>query len=175
MNSERSYQSKKNKIIMETLHLATRKSITKERDPGFLNILKCKCPRCRRGDMFCEKNPYRLRRAMKMNEVCPVCGQPFDIEVGFYFGAGIISYALSVALTAATFIGWWLLIGFSLHDNRLFYWISFNAVFLIALQPVLMREARVIWLAFFIRYDSNWRTNLPRKPERTNEDQKNNW
>ncbi|HEV3327025.1 MAG TPA: DUF983 domain-containing protein [Puia sp.] len=112
---------------------------------------------------------------MKMNEVCPVCGQPFDIEVGFYFGAGIISYALSVALTAATFIGWWLLIGFSLHDNRLFYWISFNAVFLIALQPVLMREARVIWLAFFIRYDSNWRTNLPRKPERTNEDQKNNW
>jgi hypothetical protein len=160
---------------METLHLVSANTLAEEKEPGFLNILKCKCPRCRRGDMFSEKNPYKLRKTMKMNEVCPVCGQPFDIEVGFYFGAGIISYALSVALTAATFVGWWLLIGLSLHDNRLFYWISFNAVFLIVLQPVLMRLARAIWLAFFIRYDVNWRTNLPKKPERTNEDQKNNW
>ena len=160
---------------METLHLASTNSLGEEREPSFLNILKCKCPRCRRGDMFTEKNPYKLRKTMKMNEVCPVCGQPFDIEVGFFFGAGIISYALSVALCGATFVGWWLLIGFSLHDNRLFHWIWFNAVFLIVLQPVLMRLARAIWLAFFVRYDINWRTNLPKSPERTNENQKNNW
>lgn len=160
---------------METLHLPSRSSNAQEREPGFLNILKCKCPRCRRGDMFIERNPYKLRTTMKMNEVCPGCGQHFDIEVGFYFGAGFISYALSVALCGASFAGWWLLIGFSLYDNRLFYWIAFNAVLLIALQPVLMRLARAIWLAFFIRYDINWGTNLPQKPERTNEDQKNNW
>ena len=160
---------------METLNFSSKGVNAEESEPSFLNILRCKCPRCRRGDMFSERNPYRLRTTMKMNAVCPVCGQPFDIEVGFYFGAGFTSYALSVALCAASFVGWWLLIGFSLRDNRLFYWIAFNAVLLIALQPVLMRLARAIWLAFFIRYDINWRANLPQNPERTNEDQKNNW
>lgn len=148
---------------------------TEEKKPSFLNVVKCKCPRCRRGEMFIEKNPYKLKKTMKMNENCPVCGQPFDVEVGFYFGSSYVSYALSIALSTVTFVAWWLLIGFSLYDNKIFYWLAFNAVFLIALQPVLMRVARAIWLSFFVRYDMNWRTNLAEKPERINEDQKNNW
>jgi len=146
-----------------------------EKKPGILNLLKCKCPRCRRGDMFENKNPYALRETMKMNKECPVYGQPFNIEVGFYYGSSYISYAVAVTLSATTLIAWWVLIGLSLSDNRFFYWLVFNAVFLIVAQPYLMRIARTGWLAFFVRYDKNWRKN-PRQPlERTNEDQERNW
>jgi hypothetical protein len=112
---------------------------------------------------------------MKMNRTCPVCGQPLNIEVGFYFGSGYVSYALSVALSGSTFVAWWVLIGMSLNDNRFFGWLIFNAVFLIVLQPYLMRLARTVWLAFFVRYDRNWKINPPKPLERTNEEQEVNW
>jgi uncharacterized protein (DUF983 family) len=153
----------------------SQENIQPDSNPGFLRLLACKCPRCRRGDMFATKNPWRLKSTMKMNEHCPVCRQPFNIEVGFYYGSGYVSYALSVALCVASFCAWWLFIGFSLNDNRFFYWIGFNAVLLILLQPYLMRVARTGWLAFFVRYDRNWRTNPPKEGERTNKDQENNW
>lgn len=143
--------------------------------PGVLNLLACKCPRCRKGDMFQDKNPWHLNNTMKMNKECPVCGQPLDIEVGFYFGSSYVSYALTIALSVATFVAWWVLIGFSLYDNRVWYWLILNAVLLIAMQPYFMRVARTGWLAFFVRYDKNWRTNPPPPLERTNKDQENNW
>ena len=148
---------------------------TDNRKPGILTLFGCKCPRCRRGDMFKEKNPWKLRSTMKMNETCPVCGQPFNIEVGFYFGSSYISYALTVAISVASFVAWWFTIGFSLNDNRIFYWMAFTCILLIALQPYLMRVSRTGWLAFFVGYDSNWKTNPPETPERTNKDQENNW
>jgi uncharacterized protein (DUF983 family) len=148
---------------------------TEQANPGLWKLLACKCPRCRKGDMFMDSNPWHLRNTMKMNKACPVCGQPLDVEVGFYFGSSYVSYALSVALSVATFVAWWVLIGFSLSDDRFFYWMGFNAVFLICLQPYLMRFARTGWLAFFVRYDRNWMTNPPKELERTNRDQENNW
>ncbi len=148
--------------------------VTAERKPGIINLLKCKCPRCRKGDMFENKNPYILKATMKMNKDCPVCGQPLNIEVGFYYGSGYISYGVAVVLSAATCIAWWVLIGFS-SDNRLLNWLIFNALLLIIAQPYLMRVARTVWLAFFVRYDKNWRTNRPLPLERTNEDQEGNW
>ena len=91
-----------------------------------------------------------------MNERCVVCGQRMEIEPGFYYGTSYISYALTVVLSAATFIVWWLTIGFSLEDHRLFWWIGINGVFLLLLQPWLMRLSRAVWLSFFVRYDPNW-------------------
>lgn len=140
-----------------------------------VSALSCKCPRCRRGNMFTDNNPYHLKRTMKMNDHCPVCRQPFDIEVGFYYGTSYVSYAFTIALSAATFVAWWVLIGFSLNDNRIFYWLGFNALLLIALQPVFMRIARSVWLAFFVYYDPEWRHREPPKPERVNESLKDAW
>jgi hypothetical protein len=148
---------------------------THRKHPGFLKLFACKCPRCREGDMFMDKNPWHLKNTMKMNKVCPVCKQPLDVEVGFYFGSSYVSYALSIALSVSTFVAWWVLIGFTLHDDRFFYWMGFNAVFLIAMQPYLMRVSRTGWLAFFVPYDKNWMTNPPKPLERTNKDQENNW
>ena len=146
-----------------------------DRTPSVLNVLRCKCPRCRRGNMFVHRNPYYLKKTMKMHDRREVCGQPFDIEVGFYYGSSYVSYALGIALSVASLVAWWLLIGLSLNDNRFFIWLIFNAVLLVALQPILMRLARAIWLAFFVAYDKHWKTNPPKELERTNKEQGNNW
>ena len=55
----------------------------KETKPVFFKLFTCKCPRCRQGDMFLTKNPYG-KGFMKMHDRCPVCGDYFDKEVGFY-------------------------------------------------------------------------------------------
>jgi uncharacterized protein (DUF983 family) len=145
-----------------------------KRNPGILSLFKCKCPRCRLGDMFENKSPYS-KGFMKMNENCPVCGQYFDIEVGFYYGSGYVSYALTVAISVISFIAWWIFIGISYNDNRVFLWLVLNAILIIGLQPPLMRLARTGWLAFFVKYDPEWRIHPAEKPERTNETHKNNW
>lgn len=139
-----------------------------------LRLFACKCPRCRKGDMFRYKNPWQLKHTMNMNKVCPVCGQPLDLEPGFYFGAAYVSYALTVAISAATFVAWWKLVGFS-NEISLLYWLIGNAVLMIAIQPYLMRVSRTGWLAFFVPYDPQWKIHPPKAPERTNKEQENNW
>lgn len=160
---------------MDNLNMPVNTSNVQESKPSLLNLLRCKCPRCRKGDMFVEKNPYKLTRTMKMHENCPVCDQPYDLEVGFYYGSSYVSYGLSIAISVATLVGWWVLIGFSTEDNRFFWWMGLNIVLLLLLQPYLMRVSRTLWLAFFVRYDKNWRTNPPAQRERINKDHMNAW
>ena len=137
-----------------------------KKEHGYLwGVFNHKCSRCRTGNMFQDKSSYRLKSFMKMNERCPVCEQPMEIEVGFYYGTGYVSYVLAVALSVASLIAWWATIGMSLDDNRFFWWMGFNAVLLIVLQPFLMRLSRVIWLSFFVRYNSNWASQKPQKQD----------
>ena len=111
-----------------------------------------------------------------MNKDCPVCGQATEIEVGFYYGTSYVSYALSVALSVATLVAWWVLIGLSTTDNRFFTWVIANAVFLIIMQPWLMRFSRSLWISWFVKYDPNWQEHKPADvSERMNADQANNW
>jgi len=137
-----------------------------KKEHGYLwGVFNHKCSRCRTGNMFQDKSSYRLKSFMKMNERCPVCEQPMEIEVGFYYGTGYVSYVLAVALSVASLIAWWATIGMSLDDNRFFWWMGFNAVLLIVLQPYLMRLSRAIWLSFFVRYNSNWASQKPQKQD----------
>jgi hypothetical protein len=125
--------------------------------------------------MFSNRNPYDLKKFMKMPETCPVCGQPFEIEVGFYYGTGFVSYALAVAISVASFIAWKVIVGMSLDDNRLFWWLGVNAVLLVAMQPLLMRLSRVIWIYFFVWYDPEWRNVPVGTVERMNEEVRDGW
>ena len=151
-------------------------AIEKDHKPSIiLSVLQNKCPRCRRGKMFVVTNVYNLRSFMKMNEACPVCGQPLDMEPGFYYGTNMISYALAVLICIVTFFLWWALIGFSVSDARFFWWIGLNAMLLVLLQPPLMRLSRTIWLAFFVPYSPNWKNGDVIMPERLNKNQMNNW
>lgn len=131
-----------------------------------ISVLSNKCPRCRKGNIFASDNAYKLSETTKMKECCEVCGQPTEIEVGFYYGTGYVSYALSVAFSVATFIAWWVLIGFSLDDTRFFWWMGTNAVLMIVLQPLFMRLSRSIWLSWFVKYDKDWKIHTLESFER---------
>jgi uncharacterized protein (DUF983 family) len=120
------------------------------------SVFTNRCPRCNEGRMFVSPNPYHLKTTMRMHEHCPVCGQRFELQTGFYFGTGFVSYGLSVFILALIFIAWALTIGLSFRDNSIYWCLALGTVTLIALQPVLQRLARSIWIAFFIRYDRNW-------------------
>ena len=109
--------------------------------------------------MFTHGNAYKKLNTdyiLDMHENCPVCGQKFDLEPGFWYGTGYVSYALYVALSAATFVAWWVIIGVSTDDNRIFGWLIFNAVLIVVLQPWIMRLSRGIYLNFFVSYNENY-------------------
>lgn len=111
-----------------------------------------------------------------MYKNCPVCGQPTEIEVGFYYGTSYVSYAITVGLSIISFIAWYVLIGLSTEDNRLFYWLGINSILLLILQPWLMRISRSLWISWFVKYDPDWEVNKPEDvSERLNPDQANNW
>ena len=112
---------------------------------------------------------------MKMYEHCPVCGQVTDLEVGFYYGTGYVSYGITIFLSALSFALWWILIGISIDDNSIFWWLGCNTVLLILLQPPLMRFSRTFWLSLFVRYDPNWEKGKPQDPERVVREQMGNW
>lgn len=118
---------------------------------------------------------FRLKKNLVMNVACPVCSQPTDIEVGFYYGTGYVSYLVALLITGISFALWFLFIGFSFSDKRFIYWIVFNSVFLVALQPWLMRFARSLWLSFFVKYNPDWKHHKPGDPERIVKEQMNNW
>jgi uncharacterized protein (DUF983 family) len=141
----------------------------------FSTVLSCLCPRCREGKLFRHRTTVNFKRNLEMYEYCPVCGQPTDIEVGFYYGTSYVSYLIAVVLSVAFFILWWLLIGLSFNDNRFFWWLGINSFLLIILQPWLMRFSRSLWISWFVKYDPDWRHTEPQKPERTNREQQNNW
>lgn len=129
----------------------------------FWSILTMKCPRCRTGHMFNNANPWNLNKVFDMPHHCPECQQPYELEVGFWYGTGYVSYALSVALSVTTFVAWLVLIGMSTHDNRFFWWMGTNIFLLIVLQPWLMRLSRVIYLYFFVKYNPDYKSSEVRK------------
>jgi uncharacterized protein (DUF983 family) len=144
---------------------------------GYLaSTFTCRCPRCREGKLFKYPLSMKFKNIMIMNPTCPVCGQATEIEVGFYYGTSYVSYALTIALSVASLIAWWVIIGLSTNDNRFFYWIGFNAVFLLLLQPWLMRLSRSLWISWFVKYDPDWKHHKPADvSERMNADQGTNW
>jgi uncharacterized protein (DUF983 family) len=139
------------------------------------STLSCRCPRCREGKLFKNHLTINIKKNMEMNKTCPVCGQPTEIEVGFYYGTGYVSYALSIFISVAVIIIWFLVIGLS-EIYLLVSWMIFNGILLIILQPWLMRLSRSIWISWFVKYDPYWKEHQPEDvSERLNPEQANNW
>ena len=147
---------------------------SEEKEPGYLvAVLKLKCPCCRKGNMFLTKS--YSKHLMKMRDNCEVCGQPMEIEVGFYYGTSYVSYLVTVLLSGFTFFLWWIFIGISVDDNRIFYWLSINSALVLLLQPLLMRFSRTLWLSWFVKYDADWKEKEVNQYERIVKEQMNNW
>jgi uncharacterized protein (DUF983 family) len=116
------------------------------------SMLKGKCPNCRKGNMYTNKSVFPLGKMMDMPERCPVCGQKYELEVGFYYGTGYVSYALSVGLFFFNLVWYWLIFGLSYQDYSIFYYLITSIIIVIVLQPWLMRFSRVLYLYMFVKY-----------------------
>jgi hypothetical protein len=134
--------------------------MSQETKPNFFwSLFTLKCPRCRRASLFSVANPWKLKKTLTMPEKCPECGQAFELEVGFWYGTGYVSYGLTVLMSVLSLIAWWLIIGLSTEDNRFFWWLGLNALLLVLLQPWIMRLSRAMYLYFFVPFDPNYRSN----------------
>jgi hypothetical protein len=124
-----------------------------DRKPPLLpSVFGMKCPNCRKGDMFCRKSIFPLKELLKMPERCAVCGQKMELEVGFYYGTGYVSYGLTVGIIAVCFISYWLIFGLSYRDNSIYYALASSIAISVLLQPWLMRISRVLYLYMFVKY-----------------------
>jgi uncharacterized protein (DUF983 family) len=118
-------------------------------------ILKKKCPNCRKGEMFTNKSIFPLKNLLKMPDHCPHCGQKMEIEIGFYYGTGYVSYAICVLLSIIIFIAYYLLLGVTWRDNSIFYYLATNVALILLLQPWIVRYSRVLYLNMFVKYKQN--------------------
>jgi hypothetical protein len=137
----------------------------KKKTPNYLkSVFTMRCPRCRRGRMFKDPNPYKklkLSHIFDMPERCPSCNQKYDLETGFWYGTGYVSYALAVAVSVTTFVASLVLLNITFNDNSIFWWLAANCVFLVLIQPWLMRLSRVIYLYIFVKYDKDYEQHKP--------------
>jgi len=115
-------------------------------------LFSMKCPACRRGSMYLQRSLFPLKGNLQMPERCPVCGQKMELETGFYFGTGYISYGLSVGLLIIFAVIFQLVYGFSFTDNSVFIFLGVAIALMLLLQPWLARFSRVLYLWMFVRY-----------------------
>lgn len=121
------------------------------------SILKLKCPKCRKGNLFTHSKMYRFNGFFDMPTNCTVCGQDFEIEAGFYFGAMYVSYGLTIAISVAVFA---VTLVFNIYSLRNFLLLDLG-VLLISL-PYIFRVSRSIWISIIVKYDPsilNHKTN----------------
>jgi len=118
------------------------------KDTKLYSIAKGKCPRCHEGDFYVTSNAYNLKKFDKMYKHCTECGQSFEMETGFYYGAMYVSYGLSVGLGMAIYIAQLMLFNLGMWDTM----ILIGAVLLLSI-PLVYRLSRIIWINLFVRYD----------------------
>jgi len=102
--------------------------------------------------MFSNKSIFPLGKMMEMPERCENCNQKFELETGFWFGTGYISYAISVALMLVIAVIFAFTYGFDWDDNSVFIYLGIGIGTLVLLQPFLMRFSRALYLRVFVRY-----------------------
>ena len=118
------------------------------RDAKLYSIIRWKCPRCHKGNLFLNNNPYNLKMLDKMPSCCPVCGLDLVREVGFYYGAMMISHALTTVMAVIVHLTVFYYYGWDIAPH-----IIFLVSIIIILFPVVFRTARAIWINLFVKYE----------------------
>ncbi|MGZ4041002.1 MAG: DUF983 domain-containing protein, partial [Bacteroidia bacterium] len=76
---------------------------------------------------------------------CPVCGESFTREPGFYYGAMYASYALNIALGVGLFI-----LTNVIFDLGVVTFLWTFIISAIVLWPWLYRTGRLFWINLFV-------------------------
>lgn len=122
------------------------------------SIFASKCSKCNVGDLYVDNNPYHLSKLGQMRTSCECCGQVYEPETGFYYGAMYVSYAVSIIL---------------IFIPAAILYFGFNADFPVLLAtvlgiyilsfPLVFRWSRNIWLNIFVRFDPEVRRQALRQ------------
>jgi len=83
-----------------------------------------------------------------MNTQCTHCGESFERETGFYFGAMYASYGLYATLTGLSFLIFVVYFGFGIIPV-----LGVLIPLIIIAQPLFFRLGRLIWINIFVDYD----------------------
>lgn len=103
----------------------------------------CKCPRCRRGDMF-SGTMYNFKSQV-MKKTCDHCGLTYEREPGYFYVSMLLSYAMFVAEMITMAVAIHVLTG---SNNPWVYVMVIIAVGVI-LSPFNFRYSRVMLLHWF--------------------------
>lgn len=118
------------------------------RERSLINsILTVKCPRCREGNMFPAGTLYTTRFS-EMYPTCACCGQVFEPEPGYYYGAMYVSFAFSTAV----FLGVLFVLSLLTEEITLPMVMTAVLAIMVGLLPVIFRLSRVLWIHLFVRY-----------------------
>lgn len=112
-------------------------------------IVNMKCPNCHKGNLFINANAYNLKTISDMPERCEHCDFKYEIEIGFFYGAMYVSYAITVAL-AVVFI----MSTFIFNIKNIEQVIFIFALVILAFFPLVFRLSRSIWLHLFVKFGS---------------------
>ncbi|MCU0432296.1 MAG: DUF983 domain-containing protein [Bacteroidia bacterium] len=119
------------------------------------SIFASKCPKCNLGDLYVDNNPFHLRKLGDMHKNCSCCGQVYEPETGFYYGAMYVSYGVSILLmfipAAILYFGFNAQFPTLLATVLGIYVLSF---------PLVFRWSRNIWLNIFVRFDPELKQKL---------------
>lgn len=116
----------------------------------FNAALHAKCPKCRTGNMFA--NSMYSFSGQKMHKNCPHCNFEFEVELGYFYVAMFVSYALNVALLVTLGVGTYLLT----HSENPWIYTPILLISAFLLSPVNFRYSRVIllyWLTPGVHFD----------------------
>ncbi len=114
------------------------------------SVFRNKCPKCKQGNVFSD-SAFNLRGFDKMHTRCSCCGEKYEKEPGYFYGAMYVSYALMVAWFVIT----WALDSWLFHLSTAVY-LLLVSLSMLALMPFTFRFSRLIWLNFFGRYDADF-------------------
>ncbi|SER19172.1 hypothetical protein SAMN04488023_105120 [Pedobacter rhizosphaerae] len=121
------------------------KSITMAELSKFQAFIQCKCPRCRKGDIF-TGNAYAFK-LQKTNVNCPHCNLKFEREPGFFYVAMFVSYAMNVAEIITIGVASYVL-GLPLIYENLWYYVGLILFGVFLLSPINYRYSRVVLLHY---------------------------
>lgn len=88
----------------------------------------------------------------KMPNKCPVCGEDFLRESGFYWGAMMVSHATTTVIAVIVHVIVHSFVGWEIAPNV----IAIITVILI-MFPVVFRNSRAIWINLFVDYNPKFK------------------
>jgi uncharacterized protein (DUF983 family) len=114
------------------------------------SIVRMVCPRCQEGPFFVA-NPYNLRKVGELHPNCLKCGLKYEKEIGFYYGAMYVSYALGVGL----FVACWGVFNLFFPDAPITVQIATISAVSLLTGPYFYALSKIIWANLFFGYDKH--------------------